>query len=129
MKALVIDSCNDSLFVGLLHDSTWLSQKTFGTRKDADKNINRLVNEVLGDLSFSDINAYAVVTGPGGSWTGTRVGVVATLAYATAVPKPIIELKTVDIKTINNKYKSKDFTSPENLKPIYCSDFVVNAKR
>ena len=150
---LVIDSQSDILRVGLVGAVVGrpMIVREHEGKKDFDKNINLMVEKVLKEAQknsplsqgeypkgewcgvksnyFTDLSAYAVVNTNAGSWTGTRVGVVATLGFAMAVPKPIIELESFCEKEIMEKFTKKQFTLPENLKPKYCSEFVVNAKR
>jgi len=95
MNILVIDSCHESLFVGIANSSF---SKLHGGKRDFDRYVTPLIGDVMkmAGLSFGELDAYAVVAGPG-SWTGSRVGVVSTLGLVTANPKPIIELNTLDI--------------------------------
>ena len=93
---LLVDSVHPELAVALIRDKS-ARFLTFGMQKEHDKNINRLVKELLAseNVTFSDLDAYAVVVGPG-SWTGCRVGVAAVKGFAFAVPKPVIAINSLD---------------------------------
>ena len=87
-----------------------------------------MLNTVARDF-IPQADCFAVVTGPG-SWTGSRVGVVAVKAWAFATGKPIIALtaNSIDENLINaarQKLKQKDFTSIRELAPHYDSEFKV----
>jgi len=93
---LLIDSVHSELSVALVSDkeAVW---KTFAEQKVHDKNLIRLIKELLAEQrkSFDDIDAYAAVVGPG-SWTGCRVGVTAVKGFCFALPKPVFALNSLD---------------------------------
>ena len=108
---LLIDSVHSELAVGLVRESTAVF-KTHAEQKQHDKNLNRLVTELLNEekVAFRDIDAYAVVVGPG-SWTGCRVGVAAVKGFALGHPRPVFALSSLDalgdpsaIRSNLNKY-------------------------
>ena len=85
-----------------------------------------------------------MVTGPG-SWTGSRVGVVAVKAYALATGKPVIALQSCHcekrsdeaiplhheklITEARRKYAAKEFITARELAPYYDADFKVGGAR
>ena len=93
---LLIDSVHTELAVALVRDETarFMVHKV---QKEHDKNINRLVKDLLAseEVTFADLDAYAVVVGPG-SWTGCRVGVAAVKGWAFAHPLPVIAINSLD---------------------------------
>lgn len=93
---LLIDSVHTELAVALIRDES-AQFKTHAVQKAHDQNINLLVKELLAceKITFSDLDAYAVVVGPG-SWTGCRVGVAAVKGYAIAHPLPVIAINSLD---------------------------------
>ena len=93
---LLVDSVHTELAVALIREDS-ARFMTYPVRKAHDKNINRLVKELLEKekVGFSDLNAYAVVVGPG-SWTGCRVGVAAIKGFAMAIPKPVVAINSLD---------------------------------
>jgi len=121
---LIIDSVHSQLTVGLLSNGhiVW---KSHNEQKQHDKNINRIINELV--ASHSEIDAYAIVTGPG-SWTGCRVGVAAVKGFCFGNNKPVFALNSLDalgeksaIKSHaniyfvkeNGKYLSKELQNTE----------------
>lgn len=94
---LLIDSVLPELTVGVIHKGT-VTFRHSPHQRCHDKHINILVRELMceKEISFSDIDFYAVVAGPG-SWTGCRVGVTAVKGFCAAVPKPVIVLNTLNI--------------------------------
>ena len=97
MTILLIDSVHSELNIGLIKENTEFF-KTCTEQRQHDKNLNKMVRELLAEqqISFEKIDAYAVVVGPG-SWTGCRVGVAAVKAFAFAVPRPVIALNSLEI--------------------------------
>jgi len=93
----LVDSVHTELAVALIREDT-ARFKVYPVRKAHDKNINRLVKELLAEekITFGDLDSYAVVIGPG-SWTGCRVGVAAIKGFAMAVPKPVVEINSLDV--------------------------------
>jgi len=93
---LLVDSVHAELAVALIRaDSARFS--VHKVQREHDKNINRLVKELLDSekIAFKDLTAYAVVVGPG-SWTGCRVGVAAVKGFAFACPKPVVAINSLD---------------------------------
>jgi len=117
---LLVDSVHSELAVALIREQT-AQFKIHTVQKQHDRNINILVKGLLKDegVDFQDLDAYAVVVGPG-SWTGCRVGVAAVKGYAMAVPKPVIAINSLEaigdpsaLKSNLNKYyikRGKNFT-------------------
>lgn len=93
---LLIDSVHTELAVALIRDDT-AQFKIHSVQRMHDKNINILVKELLAreGVTFKDLDAYAVVVGPG-SWTGCRVGVAAVKGYAIAHPLPVVAINSLD---------------------------------
>jgi len=130
-KILLIDSVHAELFVAFI-DGDNVTVRTCAEQKAHDRNLNKLTSEFIG---ISD--AFAVVTGPG-SWTGSRVGVVAVKAYSIVTGKPIIALMH-DMHSVKNrdeliaeakrKFAAKEFTTARDLAPYYDSEFRVTTKK
>lgn len=93
---LLIDSVHTELAVTLIRGDT-AQFKIHTVQKMHDKNINILVKELLTceGVMFKDLDAYAVVVGPG-SWTGCRVGIAAVKGYAMAHPLPVVAINSLD---------------------------------
>jgi len=139
---LIIDSVHTELFVALLKTEVSLranakqsphrvTTKTCPQQRTHDKNLNKLVLELLTEsgTTFPDVTTIAVVTGPG-SWTGSRVGVVAVKAYALATNKPVIALNACHcretlIAETRRKFAAREFTTARDLVPLYNAEFKV----
>ena len=132
---LIIDSTTAELWVAFVNGNKVI-ERVCDVQRAHDKNINRLVKEVLaeGDGGFASIAAFAVVTGPG-SWTGCRVGVAAVKAYAAACSRAkVIELRANSdraalVKTAKQKFAVGDFVTSKELLPFYDGEFVVTTKK
>ena len=94
---LLVDSVHSELAVALIREDS-ARFKVFETPRQHDRNINRVVKELLREegVGFKDLEAYAVVVGPG-SWTGCRVGVAAVKGLAMAVPRPVVAINSLDV--------------------------------
>lgn len=122
MNLLLIDSTQPTLTVALAVDGQITVTKTCDEQRQHDKNINRLIGE-LGTMEFA---AVAVVTGPG-SWTGIRVGLAVAKAYAYAKQIPVIALQNkLDVAVAMHKYQTGDTLSPFAVAPFYDGEFIVN---
>jgi tRNA A37 threonylcarbamoyladenosine modification protein TsaB len=94
---LIIDSVQTELTVSLMcNGHTYAEVNTI--QKSHDKNLNPMVTKVLsaGKIGFPELDAIAVVVGPG-SWTGCRVGVAAVKGYSAVRNLPIIAIKSLDV--------------------------------
>ena len=139
---LIIDSVHPVMNIDIISlcKSTpqhWRMQSTI--QKQHDILIATLVRELLisANLKFTDLSAYAVVTGPG-SWIGSRVGISAIKAFHLIHPHPIIELNSIpgeENQYFNNlknlitmKFTNENFTPIEKLEPFYGKEYLVNGK-
>jgi len=122
-KLLLIDTTKEVLFVALV-GANKVEVRTNPERRRHSETLN----EIVGDWCRV-VDAYAVVTGPG-SWTGSRVGVVAVKGWAFALGKPVIALGAMDdndelVLLAKKKFVNKDFTDVKKLAPYYDSEFKV----
>ncbi|MCL2846425.1 MAG: hypothetical protein FWE38_01920 [Firmicutes bacterium] len=126
MKILMIDTVSRTMRVSLVVNGAQAAtrESEMSPTDKHDKRVVPLVNDVMGGLSFDEIDAYALNVGPGG-FTGPRVGVAVVKAFSMVHPKPIITFDEWNIENINNKYRNKDFVAIENLEPIYGGDYHV----
>ncbi len=124
MNLLLIDSTKNELIVALAQNGKIVKTEVCKEQRQHDKNINALIKK----LDCENINAIAVVTGPG-SWTGIRVGLAVAKAYAYVWGVPIIELRDdINIEEAKKKFNSKDFVTPFTVQPFYNGEFIVNKK-
>lgn len=142
MNILFIDSVHTELVVALTEDKTVKNVAVNAEQRQHDKNINKMIKEVLGSTR-PDIAAVNI--GPG-SWTGVRVGVTAAKAYSFALNLPIWSIvspdraeqekninKTLSLRDKNiNEYIVQALSSPHKITdaktclPYYSADFIVN---
>ena len=125
---LLIDSTKQQLFAALVDNGKIAEQRTCDEQRAHDRNLNKLTVDLI-----DHAEAFGVVTGPG-SWTGSRVGVVAVKAYALATGKPIIALTANESRETLaaaawKKYIDKDFTTARELMPFYDAEFKVTIKK
>jgi len=119
-KLLLIDTTGVQLLVALITKDGMQTRTNDDQRRHSES-----LNDIVGDwVQIAD--AFAVVTGPG-SWTGSRVGVVAVKAWAFATGKPVIAL-TGGIDGAWEKFQKKEFTQIKNLAPKYDAEFKVTLK-
>ena len=123
-KLLLIDTTKKELLVALV------GRDSVEKRTNSDQRRHSVcLNDVANDFLPAAL-AFAVVTGTG-SWTGSRVGVVAVKAWAFATGKPVIAL-TSDVKDLvtsaREKFDAKDFTDVNALAPLYDSEFKITPK-
>jgi len=126
-KLLLIDTTRKELLVALV------DRDTVEKRTNADQRRHSVcLNDVARDF-IPLASAFAVVVGPG-SWTGSRVGVVAVKAWSLALERPVISLISPDdgenridelIKESWGKFHARDFTDISALAPLYDSEFKV----
>ena len=117
---LLIDTTKKELLVALVGKDKVETRTNNDQRKHS-----QCLNDVAKDF-ISKASAFAVVTGPG-SWTGSRVGVVAVKAWSLATGKPIISLRSGEnlAELARKKFDSKDFTDIKALAPFYDSEFKI----
>jgi len=143
---LLIDSTQSELFVALApacHCEVRSNPtvRTCNELRAHDRNLNKLTADLI-----DKADAFAVVVGPG-SWTGSRVGVVAVKAYAIATGKPIIALQAAGachceqseaipsqyrealIAAACRKFAAKEFTAARELAPFYNAEFKATPKK
>lgn len=100
MNALVFDSSTSTLIIGLLSD-TDNYVACAGSKHNAV--ILPYIDELLTahSLFFEDIDALAVVTGPG-SFTGVRLGVTVAQGLAAVRHIPLYEINALDITALSH---------------------------
>ncbi len=132
MKVLFVDTTTADLVCAVVTEN--------GIIDGSIKNLGTHHSEVLCDavgallqkanLSFADLDAYAVAKGPG-SFTGIRIGIATVKGYATAVDKPFISVCTLEAIALSrscknagkavidagNGYYYASYTSAENTPP------------
>lgn len=102
MNILLISSVTGVLTVGIYKNGEIFSADSEALQRDHSAMINGAVQRVLeaSGLSFSDIDAYACVVGPG-SFTGIRVGIATVKGYAMAHSAPFIAVNSLELPAYN----------------------------
>ena len=147
---LAIDSVHEVMTVDLLALDTHgvrSLHREFSPKHKHDALVATLVKEMLAktEVTWQDLTAYAVVTGPG-SWIGSRVGIAAIKAFNLVHPKPIIAIHSINgmqntsegtgelyfanmCELVDKKLKAGEFTIIEELEPFYGKEYVVQKWR
>lgn len=88
---LGIDCASEGCAAALLREGDVISQRQEFMARGQDSRLLVLVQEVLAEaqLSFAELNAIAVTTGPG-SFTGIRIGLAAAAGIGLAADKPVL---------------------------------------
>jgi len=90
MLILALDTSSPSGSLALLRDETVLALQVISSDKPYSASLLRETTKLLGgaDISFEEINLFAVDAGPG-SFTGLRVGLTTVKGWAEVWEKPI----------------------------------------
>lgn len=98
MKVLAIDTSSDRLLIGLADGDRIRAEYNGVVDRNHSERIVIAIDSVLreGDISPTDLDALAVLTGPG-SFTGLRVGVATALGLAQAWRKRILAVSNVEL--------------------------------
>ena len=130
-KLLFIDTTKPELVVAVISGGEVVA------RADGGQEIKRhseIINAVAAPY-IADADAFAVITGmDGGSWTGSRVGVVAVKAWAYATAKPIVSIYDDGthadlIGAAWQMLQKKQFTDAKTLAPRYDAEFKITPPR
>ncbi len=117
-KLLVIDTtARDQTSIGLIVDGT-LSVITDNVRaQELQKMIAELLTQLK--LKYSDLNAVAVLTGPG-SFTGSRIGATAANTIRWLTGSPIIDIPGNNFKqALQSLKKNQQFDVTTRALPRY----------
>ena len=72
------------------------ASQTIDERNKQTSQLTAMVEAVMQDTRFDDLDAYAVTIGPG-SFTGVRIGLAFVRGLALAKPKPIYAITTLEL--------------------------------
>jgi tRNA threonylcarbamoyladenosine biosynthesis protein TsaB len=97
MLLLALDTCDSRGSLAVLRDDSILGVAIHQTQEDYSSWLLPAVRDLLGclHLSFSDLSAYAVASGPG-SFTGVRVGLTTVKAWSEVYGQPIAAVSRLE---------------------------------
>lgn len=97
MKILAVDTSTNSCSVAIVDKESLLAEVTLVSRQTHSKHLMKMINTVtdLSDLSISEMDGFAVTSGPG-SFTGLRIGISSIKGLAAASDKPVVGVSSLD---------------------------------
>jgi tRNA threonylcarbamoyladenosine biosynthesis protein TsaB len=97
MIVLSIDTSTAFSGMALLKDDRLIGEYNVNQEKLQSESLAPMIVEMLRvlQLDFSDIDLYAVATGPG-SFTGLRIGVTLAKTFAQVNKKPVLGISTLE---------------------------------
>ena len=98
MLLLALDTCDARGSVALLSDDRVLSEISHPASEEYSSWLLPAIDQVLAEygVSHSDLEGYAVASGPG-SFTGVRVGLTTTTAWAEVYAKPVLPISRLSV--------------------------------
>ncbi|WP_305041214.1 tRNA (adenosine(37)-N6)-threonylcarbamoyltransferase complex dimerization subunit type 1 TsaB [Geoalkalibacter sp.] len=99
---LAIDTATSAGSVALCRDETLLGEILFNVRGTHSERLMATVRQLLVEtgLSLAEVDAFAVVHGPG-SFTGLRVGMASAQGLALATGRPVIGVSSLQVLAMN----------------------------
>lgn len=97
MKILAIETSTLTGSVALLEDDSIIGEITLSVSVQHSERLMPAIDQLLCDASTkpSDIDLYAVATGPG-SFTGLRIGIAAAQGLSLSQGRPVIGVSTLE---------------------------------
>jgi len=97
VKVLALETSSLVASVAITDDDKLLAEYTLNNKKTHSQILMPIVEHVAQslDLTLSDIDIFAVSTGPG-SFTGIRIGIATVKSLAQALDKPIVGMSGLD---------------------------------
>ena len=118
MLLLALDTCDSRGSVAVLRDDRVLGLQVHDTPEDYSSWLLPAVWRLLeaATLSFSDISAYAVASGPG-SFTGVRVGLTTVKAWSEVYGQPIAAVSRLEALASYSSSRSPEDAAPASRRP------------
>lgn len=132
MKILACDTSSSVCAVGVFENDKLIGKNELDNGKTHSENFMPLVEKTLkeSNLSLADIDAIAVVVGPG-SFTGIRIGVASCKAMAEVAEKKMISLYSLEVLAANEYGKEKKICALIDARnnQVYCGIFDENLNK
>lgn len=105
MKILSIDSCTNVATAAILADEVLVAEFVLNNKITHSTKLLPQIESMMNnaEIKFSDIDIFAVTTGPG-SFTGERIGVATAKALAHAVNKTMVGVSALKAMAYNISY-------------------------
>ncbi len=102
MTILAVDAAGKGLSVAVAAEGRILANAALNVGLTHSQRLLPLLESLLkaADLSLAELNALAVVSGPG-SFTGLRIGVATAKGLAWALQKPLLAVSTLEAAAYN----------------------------
>ncbi len=107
---LHIDTSGSKGLIALSKDGIELLKKENENERDHASTINLIIENLMKnvEISFSDLDAIAVIGGPG-SYTGLRIGLATAKGLCYALQKPLLLHNKLDIMCLQHLEESKGY--------------------
>ncbi|MBU4315933.1 MAG: tRNA (adenosine(37)-N6)-threonylcarbamoyltransferase complex dimerization subunit type 1 TsaB [Proteobacteria bacterium] len=130
LKILAVDTASQSCGVAIVHGDTLLCEICVNTGDTHSKQVLSLMDTALGfsELKLTNIDAYAVTTGPG-SFTGLRIGMSVLKGIVLADKKPIVGISSLDALAwqCNPYHGAVCVLMDARRKEVYCAQYTLKA--
>ncbi len=102
MNILLINTAAERLSVGVYSDGKIFSSGKDAVQREHSAYINSCIKEAMENagVTFSELDAYACVVGPG-SFTGLRVGIATVKGLAVVYPRPFVAVNSLELPAYN----------------------------
>lgn len=102
MKILAVDTTSLTATAAVVDSGKLLGEITINNKLTHSQTMMPMIEDLLSklDLSVTDIDGFAVSSGPG-SFTGIKIGISSMSALAYTVKKPIVGVPTLDVLAMN----------------------------
>ena len=119
---LCIDTALETAVAGVCLDEKLISSETTTDSKNGAAFLQPAIQNIMqsAGIAFTDIDAVAVVNGPG-SYTGLRVGLASAKGICYAAGKPLILLSTLEVMA------TAGIQQINNADMLYCP--MIDARR
>ncbi len=102
LRILALDSSSMTGSIALCRGETLVAESLLNVRSTHSEKLLKQIDLLLAeaDWQLADIDAFAVVTGPG-SFTGLRIGIATVKGLAQVVDKPVVPVTALQTVAMN----------------------------